>query len=73
MVLLRFNERAWVALTLVVSNSLLVKADLLTSLRGVKGLDDNNARYLTQPVDFTIKKCGTGCLKDVHCMVCSVQ
>jgi hypothetical protein len=67
MMLLRFNVRAWVALTLLVCNSLLVKADLLSGLRGVEGLDDNNTRDLAQ----NIGRCESGCVNHNDCEVSS--
>jgi hypothetical protein len=70
MVLFRFNERAWVVLTLLVSNNLLVKADLLSGgLRGIEGLDDNDARDLKKKKKFGL--CESGCDKDKHCLVSS--
>ena len=72
MVLFRFNQKAWVTLTILTSSSgLLAEADNPSGIRGIQ--NDSTTRGLAkdQIELFSLGKHKTGCTGDIQCNVCN--
>jgi hypothetical protein len=72
MVLFRFNQKAWVTLTILTSSSgLLAEADNPSGIRGIQ--NDINTRGLAEDQIelYSLGKHEIGCTGDVQCKVCN--